>query len=224
MSAELYAAREELKAYGVSSAESDTASLASYALKSPINGVLEKKDVMIGQTLSSSDTPFMVVNNRKVWAMIRVSESAIGQLALGDTVRIQLQPGASRAYNGQISWISTQLDETSRTVLARAEIDTPEGYLRPGMFGTAVISAQTNGALPLVPRDAVQTVEGRDVVFVPGEEQGEYKATPVRIGAEANGWIEIRSGLRSGQPVVAKGAFDLMSALTAKNRSASHGH
>ncbi|HEA53144.1 hypothetical protein LCGC14_0633690 [marine sediment metagenome] len=224
MSAELNAAREELKAYGVSSAESDTASLASYALKSPINGVLEKKDVMIGQTLSSSDTPFMVVNNRKVWAMIRVSESAIGQLALGDTVRIQLQPGASRAYNGQISWISTQLDETSRTVLARAEIDTPEGYLRPGMFGTAVMSAQTNGALPLVPRDAVQTVEGRDVVFVPGEEQGEYKATPVRIGTEANGWIEIRSGLRSGQPVVAKGAFDLMSALTAKNRSASHGH
>ena len=224
MAAELNAAREELKAYGVSSSQSDASGLASYALKSPINGVLEKRDVVIGQTLSASDTPFLVVNNRKVWAMIKVAESDIDQLTLGNDVRIQLPSGKPRVYVGKVSWISTQLDETSRTVLVRAEVDTPEGYLRPGMFGTALVSSPSDAALPLVPRDAVQTVEGRDVVFVPGAEWGEYQATPVKIGAEANGWIEIQEGIRSGQVVVANGAFDLMSALTAKNRSASHGH
>jgi cobalt-zinc-cadmium efflux system membrane fusion protein len=224
MAAELNAAREELKAYGVSSSQSDASGLASYALKSPINGVLEKRDVVIGQTLSASDTPFLVVNNRKVWAMIKVAESDIDQLTLGNDVRIELPSGKLRVYSGKVSWISTQLDETSRTVLVRAEVDTPEGYLMPGMFGTALISSPSDAALPLVPRDAVQTVESRDVVFVPGKERGEYKATPVKIGAEANGWIEIQEGIYSGQPVVAKGAFDLMSALTAKNRSASHGH
>ncbi|MBQ0746466.1 MAG: efflux RND transporter periplasmic adaptor subunit [Marinobacter sp.] len=224
MAAELNAAREELKAYGVSSSQSDASGLASYALKSPINGVLEKRDVVIGQTLSASDTPFLVVNNRKVWAMIKVAESDIDQLTLGNDVRIQLPSGKPRVYVGKVSWISTQLDETSRTVLVRAEVDTPEGYLRPGMFGTALVSSPSDAALPLVPRDAVQTVEGRDVVFVPGAERGEYQATPVKIGAEANGWIEIQEGIRSGQVVVANGAFDLMSALTAKNRSASHGH
>ena len=224
MAAELNAAREELKAYGVSSSQSDASGLASYALKSPINGVLEKRDVVIGQTLSASDTPFLVVNNRKVWAMIKVAESDIDQLTLGNDVRIQLPSGKPRVYVGKVSWISTQRDETSRTVLVRAEVDTPEGYLRPGMFGTALVSSPSDAALPLVPRDAVQTVEGRDVVFVPGAERGEYQATPVKIGAEANGWIEIQEGIRSGQVVVANGAFDLMSALTAKNRSASHGH
>jgi len=224
MAAELNAAREELKAYGVSSSQSDASGLASYALKSPINGVLEKRDVVIGQTLSASDTPFLVVNNQKVWAMIKVAESDIDQLTLGNDVRIELPSGKLRVYSGKVSWISTQLDETSRTVLVRTEVDTPEGYLRPGMFGTALISSPSDAALPLVPRDAVQTVESRDVVFVPGAERGEYQATPVKIGAEANGWIEIQEGIRSGQSVVAKGAFDLMSALTAKNRSASHGH
>ncbi len=221
--AELNAAREELKAYGVSPSGSAESELASYSLRSPISGVVEKRDVVVGETLSSADTPFMVVNNKRVWAMIRVAESDIDQLALGDAVRIQLKSGGDRAYNGKITWVSTQLDETSRTVRVRAEIDTPEGRLRPGMFGTALVSSHAGATpVPLVPRDAVQTVDGRDVVFVPGDEPGEFRATPVQTGVEANGLIEIRQGITAGQPVVGGGAFDLMSALTASNRSASH--
>ena len=61
-------------------------------------------------------------------------------------------------------------------------------------------------------------------MFVPGVEAGAYEPLPVTLGDEGNGWIEIRDGIEPGDRVVVRGAFDLMSALTASSRSAAHSH
>ena len=61
-------------------------------------------------------------------------------------------------------------------------------------------------------------------MFVPAEEDHAFRAVPVTLGHEGNGWVEITAGIAAGDPVVFEGAFDLMSALTASARSAEHGH
>ena len=72
--------------------------------------------------------------------------------------------------------------------------------------------SSTNGRIVL-PEAAVQTVEGRDVVFVRTGEG--FQATPVTVGTRSGGRIEILSGLRAGTTVVTAGAFALKSQLGA---------
>ena len=85
-------------------------------------------------------------------------------------------------------------------------------------------STGSGGGFALVPIDAVQNRGDDHVVFVPADEAGAFRAVAVEPGAEGGGQVEIRRGLDPGDPVVVAGAFDLMSALTARERSAAHHH
>jgi len=114
------------------------------------------------------------------------------------------------------------LDEKTRTIPVRVVLESPRGDLRPNTYATARIMTESEASLPLVPDDAVQTIGDDNVVFVPGDEAGAYEAVTVTLGKEANGWIEIRSGITAGTEVVSLGAFDLMSTATASGRSADH--
>ena len=73
-------------------------------------------------------------------------------------------------------------------------------------------------------QDAVQEVEGRRAVFVPGDRPGEFRAQPVEVGETLDGGrVAIRSGLAAGARLVVSGAFALRSEL-AKGEFGEHGH
>ncbi|MBK7596221.1 MAG: hypothetical protein IPJ11_13490 [Gemmatimonadetes bacterium] len=75
-----------------------------------------------------------------------------------------------------------------------------------------------------MPQDAVQELEGRKVVFVPGEHPGEFVARTVLLGRPTGGTrVMVLSGLKAGEPVVVAGAFMLRSEL-AKGEIGEHGH
>ena len=78
--------------------------------------------------------------------------------------------------------------------------------------------------MALVPVGAVQKLQGEEVVFVPGDEAGHYRAVRVERGEESKGMVEIRSGLEPGDVYVAKGAFDLRATVTASSRAGGHHH
>jgi multidrug efflux pump subunit AcrA (membrane-fusion protein) len=70
----------------------------------------------------------------------------------------------------------------------------------------------------------VQDVEGRKVVWVPGDIPGQFRATPVDVGtAMEDGRVRILSGLAAGKPVVVAGAFTLKAELS-KSEFGGHGH
>ncbi|MBL8765437.1 MAG: efflux transporter periplasmic adaptor subunit, partial [Phycisphaerae bacterium] len=84
----------------------------------------------------------------------------------------------------------------------------------------AVVTAAQQAAVA-VPRDAVQTVEGRSVVFVRVSEDT-YEARPVTLGRTGATQVEILSGLAAGEAYVSENAF-LVKAEIGKG-SASHDH
>ena len=57
----------------------------------------------------------------------------------GQRVDLRLRSYPDRIFSGTLNWLSTQLDEETRTARVRAVIDNPDGTLRDGMFGTASI-------------------------------------------------------------------------------------
>ena len=75
---------------------------------------------------------------------------------------------------------------------------------------SAVVATQ-GGGYPVVPAEAVQTLEGRPVVFV--AEDGGFRAHPVTPGRTGAGMTEIISGLSGGERIAGRGAFVLKAEL-----------
>ncbi len=229
--AELDALIAELRLYGLSREEISAISadseipLSRYTLTAPISGVIQSRDLIPGQSVGPDETPIQIVNTNSLWLYIDVFERHLEEMAPQQEVIFSLRISPDRIFRGQTNWISRELDATSRTLRVRATIDNSGQFLRAGMFGTAQILTESDKKLPMISVNAVQNLhEGEQVVFVPGDEPGAYLARPVTSGEEAGGMVEITSGLEAGEMVVVSGAFDLMSALTAGDRSAEHSH
>lgn len=228
--AERRAAAEALRLYGLSreaiqQIEAGTnAPLSRFYLSSPIDGVVQERNLSPGQTVSPNETPIHIANLSKMWVMIDAYEQDIRYLEKGQSIRLSVRSLPNTNFEATIDWISYALEKGSRTMPVRAQLDNPNKKLRSGMFGTARIQTGTERNIAVIPVGAVQTIKGKSKVFVPGEEPGSFHAKRVRLGTENEGLVEITSGLQPGDRAVVAGAFDLKSALTAQSRSASHSH
>ncbi len=218
--AESASAVERLRVYGGSSGSG-----AAVSIKSPLGGVVIERHATVGEVVSTERPMFVVADVARVWVMGRVYEQDVAAVRVGAAAVVTLQAYPGRTWSGTLSYVAPALDESSRTLAIRVELDNPDGVLRPGLFGSITIASSdgTAAPVPAVPEEAVQRVGGRDVVFVPGSAPGEFRAVPVTTGARTGGKVEIREGLGAGDPVVVSGAFTLKSELL-RSELGEHGH
>lgn len=198
--------------------------LSYFVLNSPLSGVVQERNLSPGQTLSPNSTPIHIVNNSEMWVMVDAYERDIAYIQTGQAISLTVKSLPGKVFTGKIDWISNALDPDSRTLKIRAVVNNKKGLLKEGMYGTAGIINNEERKNPIIPVDAVQKIETEQVVFIPGDEEGSFKPVEVITGNENNGWVEIAGNIKIGEPVVTAGAFDLMSTVTSKTRSAAHGH
>ena len=224
--AELESSEETLKLFGIAPEDvgKQDNPLSYFVLRSPISGLVQERNLSPGQTLSPNNTPIHIVNNSEMWAMIDAYEQDIAQVQTGQRIQLTVKSLPGEVFTGKIDWISSALDKDSRTLKVRAIVSNKNGMLKQGMYGTAAILNNQKAVKPIVPVDAVQRINNEQVVFIPGDEEGSFKSVEVVTGKENNGWIEIAGNIKIGDRVVTAGAFDLMSTITSKTRSAAHGH
>jgi len=224
------AAMEELRLYGIPRKRvrgieaGSERPLSRFRLTSPLAGVVQMRELTPGQTVSPDETPIHVVDTGKVWVMLEAYERHLPVLDTGQAVRFRSRALTDRVFEGQVDWISRELDGQTRTVRVRAVVTNTGDLLRAGMFGQATVTTTADGKAAMVPVDAVQIIEDRPMVFVPGEKDGHFRAVPVTLGQEAGDRVEVLDGLQPGDRLVIRGAFDLKAALTAGGRSAAHSH
>ncbi len=96
-------------------------------------------------------------------------------------------------------------------MLARAYVANPNGALRPGLFVSGKIVVDEVNAAVAVREDAVQTLDGKEVVFV--EDGDGFVARVVQIGQCDGEQAEVLSGLKAGERYVAVNSFILKAEL-----------
>lgn len=186
-----------------------------FSLVAPFAGSVVARDASPGGMASPADTLFTVADLSRVAIELDVFERDLARVRRGQPVAVTVTAYPGRTFQGRVAYLGEVLDPQNRTVEARVEIPNPDGALKPGMFATARIQVGGGGpALVVVPQDAVQEVEGRRVVFVPGARPGEFRPAPVEVGETLDGGrVVIRAGLAPGARVVTAGAFALRSEL-----------
>jgi cobalt-zinc-cadmium efflux system membrane fusion protein len=194
-------------------------------LVSPISGMVVERHATRGENVSPRTTLFVVADLSRVWVMGRVYEQQIAQVKPGMPALLRLNAYPGRTWRGEVDFVGAALDEATRTLPVRVELENPEGLLRPGLFGSLrLLGAEEGGGGVLLPREAVQTWDGRAVVFVPGDHPGEFKAQPITTAREGDGQVEVVRGLSAGQEVVVSGAFVLKSELVRSQLGHGHAH
>jgi cobalt-zinc-cadmium efflux system membrane fusion protein len=152
---------------------------------------------------------------------LNIYQKDLVSIRKGQTVRIEIGHGIPSA-DGKIAWVGPQVDEGTRTAKARIELSNPDGSLRPGLFVTAKVAVGGSPVGLVVPKSALQTFEGKTVVFVRTDEGFEPK--PVELGRQNGTTVEILSGLTAGQTYAAEGSFTLKAQLSKGAFGDGHNH
>lgn len=196
-----------------------------FDVTSPFDGVVVERHGGRGEVVGPQDQLFTVADLSRLWVELDIYERDLSRAREGQGVQVTTSAWSERVFPGEIVYVGDILDAERRTVRARVEVENRDEALKPGMFATAHIQAgELEPRVPAVPRDAVQTVEGSTVVWVPGEEPGAFMVRLVERGRELpGGLVEIVRGLEPGEAVVIQGAFTLKSEL-AKGEFGGHGH
>ncbi|GMV09877.1 MAG: hemolysin D [Gemmatimonadota bacterium] len=220
MQASLRSARTRLQVLGAGHGTG-----GQFGISAPFAGVIVARDASVGEMASPADTLFTVADLSRVWIELDIFERDLTRIREGQSVAVRTAAYPDRTFEGRIVYVGSVLDATRRTVRARVEIPNTDGALKPGMFANASIQVGAGGPIVVVvPREAVQEVEGRQVVFVPGTNAGEFRTQDVEVGESIDGGrVTIRSGLRLGSRIVTRGAFALRSEL-AKSDIGEAGH
>ncbi len=224
-SAQVAAARATLSVYGLAGGSGPT-----IALTSPLAGTVIERHASPGEIVDRQTRSFVVADLSQLWVMGRVYEQDLGRVAQGLPAEVALIAYPGRTWAGIIDYISSTLDEDTRSVAIRVVLDNPEGVLRPGMFGTIALGQVGAGGdsatakVLSVPDSAVSMMADRTVVFVTGDEPGSFRVRDVVPGASAHGFVEIREGLQPGEAVVTQGAFVLKSEFLKASIGEGHEH
>lgn len=189
-------------------------------VRSPISGRITGVDTQLGAYVAAGAELFNVADPRRVQVDAAVPAADAQRIRPGDPAVIELPDGST--VNAVVRSTTPSLDPQSRTATVVLQPSGTPAGLTQGQAVRARITPRgsaTGGAIVL-PEDAVQQVEGRDVVFVQSGDG--FQATPVTVGSRSAGRVQIVDGLTAGQVVVTVGAFTLKSQLGAGD--AAHGH
>ncbi|GAB4174868.1 MAG: hypothetical protein Tsb0017_19610 [Geothermobacteraceae bacterium] len=201
--------------------EHPDATYTRYEIRAPFDGVVIQKHISLGESLGTDSEVFVVADLSSVWADISVYQKDLVKIYQGQDVRIHVAHGVPDVA-GKVSYVGPLVGEETRTALARVELPNPDGKLRPGMFITAQVETASLEVPMVVPKTALQTVEGRTVVFV--KDADGFKPQPVSLGRTNTTQVEIVSGLNAGQTYVSNGAFTLKAQLSKGAFGDGHNH
>jgi len=216
--AEVEGLRRQLSVFGSGSA-------GELSLTAPIEGVVVAVHGTLGETATSDQPAFIITDPTKVWVRGNVPELELARVQAGSAVVVRLHAFPDVAMPGTITYVAPALDERTRSLPVRVTLQTPDARLRSGLFGSIeLVGGSADERVLVVPADAVATLDGQTVVFVPADEPNSFRPQPVALGRRAGGFFEVRSGLEEGARLCVSGAFTLKSALRSGELSEGHEH
>jgi len=179
---------------------------APYDVKSLIGGTIIEKHVTLGEFVRDDADLFVVADLSSVWAQISIYTKYLSDIRPGLNVRLKAT-GISEEASGIIDYVGPLVGENTRTAEARIVVQNPRGAWRPGLFVTARVIVDEIAVPLAVPDEAIQTVEGRSVVFV--RQADALEARPITTGRSDGDWVEVLEGLMPGDIYAASNTFIL---------------
>lgn len=182
------------------------------AVRSPISGRITEANAQLGAYVNAGAELFRVADPRRIQIEAQVPSTDAERIRPGDRAIIELPAGGTVEAVVRSATPSLNTESRAATVVLQPA-GVPAGLTQGQAVRVRIVPRGGAAHGIVIPEEAVQQVEGRDVVFV--QVRGGFQAVPVTVGQRSGGRAEILTGLRPGLAVVTQGAFVLKSQLGA---------
>ncbi|HWQ70487.1 MAG TPA: efflux RND transporter periplasmic adaptor subunit, partial [Patescibacteria group bacterium] len=178
----------------------------SMTIYSPINGVVIEKMAVRGKKVMPGENLYKVADLSTVWVQGEIYEYEVPLVKLGQSASVTLASYPGELFHGKVSYIYPVLTEKTRTVKVRFELlNTKDWKLKPQMYANVALKIPFGKRLA-VPDEALLDSGTQQLVFI-DKGQGTFEPRDVKVGARADGYVEILSGLSAGERVVTSANF-----------------
>jgi membrane fusion protein (multidrug efflux system) len=184
-------------------------------IRSPIDGLIGKREVAPGNLVGRGEATLLATVSRldPLRVFLSISEAEYlrfmagrkkGEARGGAEIQLVLADGSVFPHKGRIIIADRAVDVATGTLSIIAAFPNPEGLLRPGQFGRALVAAEERTNAILVPQVAVQEVQGAKTVLVVGADN--VVALRTIAPAESVGeYLIVRDGVKPGERVIVEG-------------------
>jgi len=181
--------------------------LAESVITAPAPGVIARRLVDLGATVTTSTPIFQIVDIDPIYVSVPVIEREIAFLKPGFLAIVSSDAVPGEGYAGKIVSISPVLATATRTAEVKIEIENKDRRLRPGMFARVeMVLAHREDAIT-APMEAIVDRDGTKIAFTVVD--GKAKANELQVGISDGEVSEIVKGLRAGEPIVVSGQQNL---------------
>ena len=224
--ARLRAATTRLSSYSASASGSARAGSGAFRVSSPISGTLVAQSVTEGETTSAGAPLFSIVDLDRVWVEGRIFEPDVPAFEASKTAWFTVD-GRDNVFDvneetGKLVTVGHVLDPASRTVPVIFEVQNPNKALRIGQYAKLSVATGEPVEGLVIPESAVLQDGNQSIVFVHSSGEG-FVQRVVTLGTHSRGVVEVIKGVKEGERVVTKGAYDVKLASSAGGAPA-HGH
>ncbi|STX55484.1 putative Co/Zn/Cd efflux system membrane fusion protein [Legionella beliardensis] len=179
----------------------------SVAVKAPITGVIDARNVNLGQAVEPNTVLFHISNREQLLVIAQVYEEDLGKIKVGQQVNIHALSYPRDVFPGKVILIEPNLNPVTRSINVQISLMNKNDLLKPGMFVQANVVLRFTQAALAIPNNALLEANNETFVFV--KSGASYERTVVRIGASDDNYTEIKEGLVPGDEVVTQGARQL---------------
>lgn len=224
----LEAAKRKLILLGIPEGDiehlSHTRKVSNYTtVRAQYGGTVMEKSVLPGAYIMPGDKLYTLSDLSTVWLYADLYEKDIAGVQVGQPVQVIAGAYPGQAFSGVVTFINPVVEDATRTVKVRVELPNSEGKLKPNMFVSAAISTPLGESLA-IPASSLLDTGTRKVVYVVQSEDTFVKRD-ITTGQEADGYIQVLSGLQPGEQVVTAATFliDSQTQLGSFGSHAGHG-
>jgi cobalt-zinc-cadmium efflux system membrane fusion protein len=189
-------------------------SLSTWPVRAPFTGTVEEVLLAPKERVQMAEGLLQLADASHLWVQADIRERDWSALAIarGQTISVQTPALPGKTLSATVAFVGRTVGADTRAVPLTADIDNPEGVLRPGMFVRVLIPDGAPRDCLTVPQSSITMNDGRTFVFI---ETGtrEYRPRDVTTGLSVDPWIEITSGLKAGDRVVTDGVPALKAEL-----------
>jgi RND family efflux transporter MFP subunit len=195
------------------------------SLRAPITGVVDRRELVMGQRVTAGQLLYSIVDPRTVWLRMDVAAHHAVDLSLaaGATFKVE---GSDEVYrSARVVSVGKVIDRARRTLPIVLEVDNKDQRLRIGMLAEGLLLLGEPETGTAVPTSAVREEDGLNVAYV--QIGGEtFQRRILTLGPSDGVWTIVRTGVASGERVVTLGAYQvkLASLNTAELSDRAHAH
>jgi membrane fusion protein (multidrug efflux system) len=191
-------------------------------IRAPFGGRLGIRMVNLGQYLDSGKPIVSLQSLSPVHADFSLPQQELARLKTGMRVRVTTDSYPDREFEGTLTAINPDLDQSTRSVTLQATLENADQSLRPGMFARAEVLLPEEQKVLVVPATSVLSAPFGDSVYVIETKPGKDGAKPatvvrqqfIRTGRARGDFLSVESGLKPGERVVASGVFKLRNGMS----------